>query len=272
MATDPNKWNAKDYADNSTAQLSWANELISKLNLQGDESLLDIGCGDGKITASIAQKLTGGRVAGIDRSERMIEHAVSQFKLPNLSFHLMDATAVSLDDKFNIAFSNAVLHWVHDHKAVLINLKKHLTRNGKILFQMGGDGNATDIQAVIDDLISSAPWKKFFTEFVVPYRFCKVEDYEHWLVETGYKAQRIELIPKDMVHDNQDGLKGWLRTTWFPYTDQIPVNKKEKFLDNIIDQYLSNHPLDSEGKTHVGMVRLEVAAVVPPRTKNLSQN
>ncbi len=254
------KWDAKDYADNSTAQLSWANELINKLNLQGNESLLDIGCGDGKITASIAQKLTNGRVVGIDRSESMIKHAASNFSLPNLSFHEMDATEISLAKEFNIAFSNAALHWVHDHKAVLTALKKHLSTNGKILFQMGGDGNAEDIEAVIDNLIASDPWREFFAGFVGPYRFCTVKNYAQWLEETGYKPQRIELIPKDMIHDNRDGLKGWLRTTWFPYTDQLPDNRKEEFLDSLVEQYLTRHPVDSEGRTHVKMVRLEVEA------------
>ncbi len=262
MTSDTNKWNAKDYADNSAAQLSWANELISKLNLQGNESLLDIGCGDGKITASIANKLSTGRVVGIDRSESMIEHAVNKFDLPNLSFHAMDATEISLVEKFDIAFSNAVLHWVHDHKSVLSTLKKHLASNGKILFQMGGYCNAEDIQTVIGELITSDQWQKYFSGFIVPYRFCKIEDYEQWLRETGYEQKRIELIPKDMVHGNVDGLKGWLRTTWFPYTDRLPDNKKEEFLDNIVDRYLAEHPVDSEGRTHVKMVRLEVEATV----------
>jgi trans-aconitate methyltransferase len=260
MTSSTNKWNAKDYAENSTAQLSWANELISKLNLQGNESLLDIGCGDGKITAFIAQTLPEGRVVGIDRSESMIKHAEDQFSLHNLSFHIMDATEISLKEKFNIAFSNAVLHWVHDHKSVLSTLKNHLTSNGKILFQMGGYGNAEDMQTVINEFTISDQWQEYFTGFVVPYRFCKIEDYEQWLGETGYEAKRIELFPKDMVHKNADGLKGWLRTTWFPHTDQLPDNEKEDFLDSIVEQYLAEHPVDFEGKTHVKMVRLEVEA------------
>jgi trans-aconitate methyltransferase len=255
-------WDAKDYADNSSAQLSWANELISKMKLQGTESLLDIGCGDGKITASIAQQLTGGKVVGIDRSLSMIEHATSQFSSPNLSFHTMDATAISFRETFDIAFSNAALHWIHDHKAVLTSLKNHLTNNAKILFQMGGYGNARDIQAVLDDLLISAQWKKYFAGFVTPYQFCTIKEYDQWLKQTSYKADRIELIQKDMIHDSQDGLKGWLRTTWFPYTDQLPDNRKEEFWDNVVERYLLGHPIDQEGRTHVRMVRLEIEATV----------
>ena len=254
------KWDAKDYAKNSSAQESWANELVGKLALQGNEHLLDIGCGDGKITNSIAQKLANGMVVGIDRSESMIELAKDQFDLPHLSFYTMDAKEISIKEKFDVAFSNAALHWVKDHNAILVGLKKCLNSNAKILFQMGGYGNAQGVLEVVDHVIASEKWKKYFDNFVFPYNFCDVPDYEKWLPNAGYKAKRIELIAKDMVHENEEALKGWLRTTWFPYTDQLPENKKEEFLSLIIEQYTNANPVDLEGKTHVNMVRLEVEA------------
>jgi trans-aconitate 2-methyltransferase len=260
MSIAKDKWNAKDYAKNSSAQESWANELVSKLALQGNEHLLDIGCGDGKITNSIAQKLNNGAVVGIDRSESMIELAKDQFDLPHLSFYTMDATEISTQERFDVAFSNAALHWVNDHNAVLVGLKKCLNRNAKILFQMGGYGNAQDVLEVVDQVTVSEEWKKYFDNFFFPYNFCNISDYEKWLPVAGYKARRIELITKDMVHENEEGLKGWLRTTWFPYTDQLPENKKEEFLSLVIEKYTNANPVDSEGKTHVNMVRLEVEA------------
>ena len=253
-------WDAKDYAKNSSAQESWANELVSKLALQGNEHLLDIGCGDGKITFSIAQKLTDGKVVGIDRSENMIELAKDQLDLPNLSFFTMDATEISFTQKFDIAFSNAALHWVKDHGAVLSGLKKHLNKNAKILFQMGGYGNAQDVLDIVNQVIESKKWKTYFDNFSFPYRFCRIQDYEKLLPAAGYEATRVELISKDMVHDNIEGLKGWLRTTWFPYTDQLPEDKKEEFLRLVVSEYTKAHPVDPDGKTHVNMVRLEVEA------------
>jgi trans-aconitate 2-methyltransferase len=262
MVTTKDVWDAKDYAKHSSAQESWAYELIEKLALQGNEYLLDIGCGDGKITHSIAKKLTNGRAVGIDRSKNMIELAKDQFNLPNLSFYAMDAAEISIQEKFDIAFSNAALHWVKDHKAVLLHLKKRLNSGARILFQMGGDGNAKDILEVVEQITASEKWKEYFDHFVFPYRFCNKPDYEEWLVETGYNAKWIELINKDMVHENVNGLKGWLRTTWFPYTDQLPENDKEEFLNLIVEKYIKAHPVDSAGRTHVKMVRLEVAASI----------
>ena len=87
-------WNAQDYAKNSQNQFQWAQELIPKLKLQGNEALLDIGCGDGKITAELARCLPKGRAVGIDSSEKMIDLAKTAFPqkdYPNLSFQVMDA-------------------------------------------------------------------------------------------------------------------------------------------------------------------------------------
>ena len=116
------KWNAEDYAKNSSAQLKWAQELIEKLALQGGESVLDIGCGDGKITSQLALAADNGNVVGIDQSEEMIRLASERFpsaKYPNLSFLCMDATGISLSRKFDVGFSNAALHWVKDHAKAL---------------------------------------------------------------------------------------------------------------------------------------------------------
>ena len=260
--TQVDNWNAEDYARNSSAQESWAIELISKLSLKGHESLIDIGCGNGRITNEIASRLPAGYVVGIDLSESMIELSSKSYAGSNLSFYVMNAEDIHLDRRFDLAFSNATLHWVKDHQAVLASLKKHLYPNAKILFQMGGKGNAQDIVNTLDKLISSRRWSEYFKGFEFPYHFYAVEDYERWLPAAGYSATRIELIPKDMVHKTTEELKGWLRTTWFPYTNRLPINQREFFLDELVGMYIEEKPVDAAGQTHVKMVRLEVEARV----------
>ena len=256
------KWNAADYAQQASAQRGWANELIEKLALQGNEALLDIGCGNGAITDELARRLPHGSVTGIDSSEGMIALARKTFLRSNLCFEVMDATRIRLEQKFDLAFSNATLHWVKDHLAVLTSLHKHLNPQARILLQMGGYRNASLILEVLDDIITSPEWHGYFINFQFPYYFYPVEPYERWLPEAGYEVVRVELIPKDMVHQGQEGLKGWLRTTWFPYTDRLPEQLREKFLTEIVSQYLERKSLDAEGRTHVDMVRLEVEARV----------
>lgn len=260
----PFKWNwdAEDYAKNSSAQMQWAQELIEKLALNGSESIIDIGCGDGKISVMLAEHVKDGKVVGIDLSENMVRHATGQFAASNrnLTFLNMDAININLSEKFDIAFSNAVLHWVKDHAAVLRGVRACLKTGGRILFQMGGRGNAEEIFAVIREVRQRLRWRGYFENFVPPYYFYGPEEYESWLSESGFRPARVELIPKDMKHNGAEGLKGWLRTTGFPFTDCLPVDLRNAFLDDVIEAYIAMNPVDAFGNTHVKMVRLEVEA------------
>jgi len=250
----------------SQAQQKWARELISKLSLDGTENVLDIGCGDGKVTAELAHLLPKGAVIGVDNSSSMLALATEQYpasQYPNLSFILMDAAHLSFQGQFDVAFSNAALHWVKNHKPVLQGIYKGLKPNGKVLLQMGGKGNAEYILAVLNDLMQREEWKSYFDGFSFPYRFHGKEEYEQWLIKSGFKVNRVELIPKDMEHDGQSGLEGWIRTTWLPYMERVPTEKRNEFIRAISTEYINQVPMDSEGKVHVAMVRIEVEAEKP---------
>ena len=257
-------WDAEDYAKHSSAQLGWARELISKLNLNGDENILDIGCGDGKVTAEIAANVPNGSVVGVDNSESMIDLAETNYpatKYPNLSFQLADAQKLPFEQKFEVVFSNAALHWVIDHIPVLEGIYKSLRPGGRILLQMGGQGNAASVISVLDEVKAEAEWCSYFKDFEFPYGFHCPKDYKRWLKYSGFNPIRVELFTKDMIHEGRSGLAGWIRTIWLPYTQRIPKQKREVFVDEIVNRYIQKNPPDSEGKIYVKMVRLEVEAI-----------
>jgi trans-aconitate methyltransferase len=257
------KWDAEDYHKSSSEQQKWAKELILKLRLKGSERVLDIGCGDGKVTAEIAKLLPNGSVLGVDNSEEQIRFARNNFpskKFPNIAFEIMDAKNLSFNGEFDVVFSNATLHWIIDHLPVLKGIKKSLKPSGKVLLQMGGRGNASKILEVLETMIKSKKWSRYFTNFTFPYGFYGTEEYKEWLEQVGLKVKRVELIPKDMIHKGKEGLAAWIRTTWLPYTQRIPEEMREKFIDELVDEYIKKHPLDNEGFVHVPMMRLEVEA------------
>ena len=180
------QWNAADYAQHSSAQLKWAEELIKKLNLRGDEMVLDIGCGDGKITAGIAEMLPDGRVLGIDSSREMVSLASRSYPektFPNLSFQMLDVRDLDHDNRYDVVFSNAVLHWCLDHQPILRRIKTSLKPRGRMLLQMGGKGNAQDILNILDELQLLDKWSSFFVDFSFPYGFYDAELYRQWLEE-----------------------------------------------------------------------------------------
>lgn len=258
-------WDANAYHHSSAAQRQWAEELLAKLALDGKEHVLDIGCGDGKITAAIAERLSGGSVVGVDSSAEMIAFARQAFppeQHAHLSFQQMDARELAFTAEFDVVFSNAALHWVVDHRPVLQGIARALQPGGRCLLQMGGHGNAAPFFAL---LTGESPvyrrWQRYLDGMAFPYGFYTPDDYRPWLAQAGLRPRRIELLPRDMRQPGAEGLAAWVRTTWLPFTQRIPADKREGFITDVVTAYLARHPLDAEGYAHVPMARLEVDAV-----------
>jgi trans-aconitate 2-methyltransferase len=264
IVSKPAKWNAADYAANSIVQQSWARELIAKLELRGDENILDVGCGDGKVTAEIARSLPDGFVVGIDASPQMIAFAKKTFsakKFLNLKFQVMDARKIKFTRQFDVIFSNAALHWVDDHEKILRGAAAALKSGGRLVVSCGGKGNAQDVFVALRPKMRLARWRKFFRAMPKPYFFYAPEDYKKWLPKFGFKIKKIKLAPKDATYEGSDGFATWLRTTWIPYVQRVPENLREEFIKAVTRRYIAKHPPDADGKVYVKMVRLEIDAI-----------
>jgi trans-aconitate methyltransferase len=263
-AATKNIWNAADYAANSAAQQIWACELIAQLHPRGDERILDVGCGDGKVTAELARAVPKGSVTGIDASPEMIRFARKIFpqgKHPNLEFQVMDARKVHLAPRFDIVFSSSVLHWVDNHPAFLRGAAACLRSGGRLVVSCGGKGNAQDVFVALRPKMRLKQWCKFFRKMPKPYFFHSPAEYEKWLPRFGFKTQSVRLSPKDAVYPGRERFAAWFRTTWLPYTQRVPEGLREEFIAGVVDRYIAKHPPDAEGCVQVRMVRLEIDAV-----------
>ena len=256
-------WNATDYAEQSSAQFKWANEMIEKMDLLNDTDLLDIGCGDGKITALLSKKCPNGHSVGIDSSQDMVDKAKTCFnskRYPNLSFQKNDARKLPFKNKFDLVFSNSTLHWIKDHSPILKGIYLALKPNGKIYLKFGGKGTLDSFQPMIDSMLSSHKWKPYFKSFETEWGFFDDQTYSKWLKKSGLTPIIVKLTPSNMVHENPSQLEGWVRTTWHPYLQWVPENHKNDFITELVSRYLEKHPVNSQGKTNVKMIRLEIEA------------
>ena len=262
----PAKWNPADYAANSAVQQDWARELIAKLNLRGDERILDVGCGDGKITAELVRAVPRGFVLGTDASAEMIAFAQKTFptaRIPNLKFAVADAREIPVEKipgKFDLVFSNAALHWVDDHEKFLHGAAAVLKSGGRLVVSCGGKGNAHDVFLALRPEMRLKRWREFFRRMPLPYFFYAPSDYEKWLPQFGFKILALKLAPKDAAYAGADGLATWLRTTWLPFVQRVPENLREEFIASVTLRYLAKHPPDAEDNVRVRMVRLEIEA------------
>lgn len=257
------EWDPADYAANSAAQLAWARELIAKLHLRGNERVLDVGCGDGKVTAEIAHALPRGEITGVDSSADMIRFARAAFPqadIPNLEFQIMDARELQFSQPFDILFSNAALHWVDNHPAFLRGAAACLKPGGRLIVSCGGKGNAQDVFAALRATLRLKQWRERFRKLKAPYFFHCPEDYEKWLPRFGFKADTIRLANKHASFPGRAGLAAWIRTTWLPYSQRVPPDQREAFIAEVVDRFAARHPLDAGGNLMVRMVRLEIDA------------
>ena len=190
----------------------------------------------------------------------MIAFATKHFpqrQFPNLHFRQADAGALRFRAKFDAVFSNAVLHWIVDHKPVLAGIFRSLRPGGRCVLQMGGKGSGADVIRVFDACLGKAK------PSAIPYGFHGAEEYHVWLREAGLQPDSVELIEKDMVHSSREAFVGWLRTTWLPYTSLVPEERRDDLLKSVTECYLRDHPADREGWVHVRMIRLQVLAHKP---------
>jgi len=258
------KWNPSDYAQYSSQQYHAAMRLIDRIRFQKNDAVLDIGCGDGKISAKIKSFLPKGKVIGIDSSKEMIDYARHTFPpqdYPGLEFKTMNATDLIFDEPFDIIFSNSALHWIKDQKAVLSGVKRHLKPAGRIFFQMRGKGNSDSLITAFLNLITrKKQWESYFKEIFFSGDFFDDSEYKKWICEAGLRPERVELVSSKSKHKGKRAMAGFIRTAVHPIVECIPEDLREEFILDLIDMYLEDHPMDEDGCIDMISMRLIVEA------------
>jgi trans-aconitate methyltransferase len=257
------QWNAADYAKHSLGQFAWALSIIDRLALKGDERVLDIGCGDGKVSAEIASRLANGRVLGVDNAPEMIALAKGTWtgRAANLEFEVGDAQALDVPPIFDVVFSNAAIHWMPDHQSVVRGVARALAPGGRVFLSMGGRGTASPVYRALTSFAHQEPWGPFLAGAVSPHHFRGPDDFEPLLRELGLRLIRLELVPKPIRHADRAALTGWLRTTWMTYTARCPEPLRAGFLEELTNRVTPECTLAEDGALLLPMVNLEVEAV-----------
>lgn len=254
------RWDASDYHRSASAQTGWGREVHDRLGLRGDEHVVDLGCGDGRLTAELAARVPRGSVTGLDLDPDMIRFAREHHARENASFLVADARRFDLGRRVDLVVSTATLHWVEDQPAVLRCCRAHLEPGSRIHLQMGGRGNCAGILAAAEAVAREPRWAGHLQPFSAPWHFQGAEEYRALLTACGFRPLRAELLERDMVHEHPDDLRAWLRTTWMPILARVPEPNRADLVDAIVAGYLARRPPDAGGRTHVDMVRLEVVA------------
>jgi len=255
-------WQADEYYCHSSAQRNAAVELLGYLRLKGDEQVIDVGCGDGKITAMIASEVPKGEVLGVDVSQEMVDFAKGVFpreSYPNLAFLLKDAQALDFEERFDVIFSSFVLQWLPDKDSFFKGAYHSLKPMGYLAATIPL-GVSDALEQTIAEVTLRSEWREYFQGFSSGWNFISDQKWAELLKMYRFIPMRFVVVPQDAVFGSRELLEKYI-IQWFAYLRPIPDDLKGVFFKQIIDRYLELEPVRENGEVHLRFSRLEILAV-----------
>ncbi|MCX6013397.1 MAG: methyltransferase domain-containing protein [Chloroflexi bacterium] len=232
------EFNGEEYKEASTHQKEWGNRIIAEFQFKGNERILDLGCGDGILTAQLAKLVPEGYVLGIDSSQSMIDSAI-KLQGKTLSFKLMDIDYMDYHEEFDLVFSNASLHWVKDHKRLLNNTFVALKENGILRFNFGVKGNCSHFIKVIKEMMELRQYSGYFSGFEWPWFMPAIEEYEAILKTIPFTETRIWVEIADRYFPDTSSMIKWIdQPSIVPFLKSVPQSDKPAFRDSVVEKML----------------------------------
>lgn len=234
------EWDAKRYSERNSLQRWLAEEHLALLELDGTERVLDIGCGDGRITAEIARRLESGSVLGIDPSTHMIDFAKAHFAepdYPNLAFAEGDAAALAYRGEFDLVVSFNALHWVRDQNAALRGIREALKPTGRAFLEFVPQGPRKCLEDMIEETCTSERWARYFAEHTPPYVHLTPDQYRQLATDHGLHVERLHRELKTWDFGSRQGFVDWAKVTFIAWTESIPKARRLSFIDDVLDSY-----------------------------------
>jgi trans-aconitate 2-methyltransferase len=253
------EFDGKKYGEASAHQKEWGAKLVAELDLQGTERILDLGCGDGALSAQIADLVPNGEVVGIDASRGMVEAARSKGR-KNLRFLLMDINELNYCERFDVAFSNATLHWIKDHKHLLRNVGRALRKGGRLRFNFAGEGNGSHFFSVIREAMSAEEFALHFAGFDWPWYMPSVGEYSVLMDASGMDNRRVWGENADRYFPDAKETIKWIgQPSLVPFLAHVPGRDKTAFREYVIQRMIEETRQD-DGRCFETFRRVNVFA------------
>ena len=225
-------WDAETYHRVSQPQVEWAEAILDRLELRGDERVLDAGCGSGRVTEMLIERVPNGRVVAVDSAPAMVAKARATLG-DRADVALQSLTELRLREPVDAVFSNAVFHWVLDHDRLFQRLFDVLEPGGRLEAQCGGAGNVARFHEAVSRLADRPPFSSYFEDWSGPWNFASVEETTARLERTGFTDVRCWLEDRPVVPPEP---ADYLRTVCLGHhLEQLPDELRETLVGQVVD-------------------------------------
>jgi trans-aconitate 2-methyltransferase len=226
-------WDAATYDRVSDPQLGWAREQLERLSLEGDEVVLDAGCGSGRVTALLADLVPRGRVYAVDVAPSMAAHAREALG-DRATVLCQDLVELDLPEPADAIFSNATFHWIHDHGALFAALSRTLKPGGQLVAQCGGRGNIDAFRTLAERIAGEEPFAPYFGDWQRPWNYATDADTTTRLERAGFTDVRCWLEPKSVTPADP---RTFIQTVCLVrHLDPLPVELRDPFVDRVLER------------------------------------
>jgi trans-aconitate 2-methyltransferase len=227
-------WDAATYHRVSSPHVEWARVLLDRLDLRGDETVLDAGCGSGRVTAMLLERLPRGHVVAVDQAPSMVAHARAALPRDRATVLQASLTQLRLDRPVDAVFSNAVFHWVADHDRLLERLHAALRPGGRLVAQCGGEGNVARFHRAARAAAAEEPFAAHLAGWEGPWNFAGPAETAERLERAGFAGVETWLEPYPVAPDDP---ADYLRTVCLGYhLEQLPEELRDAYVEAVLER------------------------------------
>jgi trans-aconitate 2-methyltransferase len=250
MNSSSREWDAETYDKVSDPQFNWGIEVLERLELRGDEDVVDAGCGSGRVTERLAERVPEGTVLAVDGSEAMIAKARERLG-DKASYLVTDLSELELDERVDLVFSTATFHWILDHDHLFERIRASLRTGGRLVAQCGGKGNVAKHAVAIATAASDHEFGQHFGAANALWNFAGPEETEARLRSAGFDEVQCWLEPKPF--QPPDPVAFTSTVTLGPLLAQLPEEKHLPFVEAVL--------AEAEQPLVLDYVRLNIEAI-----------